>query len=331
MRFSATFYSLLTGMAATLVLQGCGSQPPLVNLPAAFHQSLGLAGQASTGDSWMLPEAGHDDLLYVLTADFPQMMVLSYPKGKSVGKINGGFGHDAFGLCVDRQQDVWVAAESDLHKFVLTEYAHGGIHRKDRVFDKAGRGMGCAIDPTSGDLAIVNWYGPATSQGNIAVDSFASRSTTIYQDPKIYQYYAAAYDSAGDLFVVGQDQAYAPKFAELPHGASKFVEFKVHLGTPAARDVFWDGQYVVLAYLGGNALLDRYSISGSKATLHDEIKLSDAYTPVWVEGSRVIGGGEWYLLYWTYPGGVFKKMFQGIHLQDPIAVAVSRGTQARVK
>lgn len=317
-------------MTAALVLEGCGSQPPAMNLPAALHESRRLANPETTGGSWMSPDARHRDLLYVANQGFSDMLVFGYPDGKTLGKING-FGRYPFGLCVDQKQDVWVTAETDLDKFSLTEYAHGGIHRKDKVDDHAGTGLGCGIDPTSGDLAIVNESGPQGSgQGNIAIYSFGSRSTKLYQDPKIYLYFAAAYDSAGDLFVVGFDQGEAPKFAELPHGGSKFLDFKLDRQITRPSDVLWDGQYVVVA-AGDDSELYRYAISGSTATLHDKIGLFGEYdTAMWIDGSRIVGGdGQNNVYYWTYPGGDSKKVIHGGHISEPVATAVSRGTQAR--
>lgn len=73
-------------IAATVLLAGCGAPQPPIGVPGAMPQSPAIAAHAEHGQSWMLPEAKGEDLLYadLSSANADIIYVFSYPKGKLV-------------------------------------------------------------------------------------------------------------------------------------------------------------------------------------------------------------------------------------------------------
>lgn len=265
---------------------------------------------------------GHD-LLYVSNQGGPNMLVFSYPEGRLFGQLR--VAHYPFGLCVDGSQNVWIAGETDLDTFNVSEYAHGTTHRKASVRDKTGAAIGCAIDPTTGDLAVVNQTNASSRQGNITVHSFADKSDKVYTNPKLYYYRGATYDGAGNLFAAGIDDSSAPVLAELPHNSGKFVTLKMNAKIYDISGVLWDGKYVVVGS-AGYAVLYRFTISGSRAVFYDKVSLpGEAGTTPSIVGARAIGGDfEWNLFYWRYPDGGTTKNIRSRRLSEPAAVVLSR-------
>jgi hypothetical protein len=67
-------------IAATLLAGSGGSQPP-----GAIAQTSVIAAQGERGESWMLPEAKNEALLYTSTEK--GVYITSYPRGKLVGTL----------------------------------------------------------------------------------------------------------------------------------------------------------------------------------------------------------------------------------------------------
>ncbi len=145
-------YAAALCVAATM-LAGCGGSQPLIGNPGAAPQGRAITQQAAQGKSWMLPEAKRDDLLYA-TDNAGFVHVFSYPAGKEVGTIV--VAGDPLGACVDRAGNVWVA------RFRMTsvvEYAHGGTSPIGDVGTYPNNPWGCAVDPTTGNLAVTTTEG----------------------------------------------------------------------------------------------------------------------------------------------------------------------------
>jgi hypothetical protein len=55
------------------------------------------------------------------------------------------------GACADANGDVFI-----VESLSINEYAHGGTQPIATLSDPSGYGFGCAVDPTTGNLAVVN-------------------------------------------------------------------------------------------------------------------------------------------------------------------------------
>jgi hypothetical protein len=140
-------YALCIGAVAAL-LAGCsGAQLP-IRTPDAVSQTRAVATTGNRGRSWMLPEAKMQDLLYVSSSTATgayQVSVFSYPGGRQVGTLSVSA---ANGLCSDKVGNVYIVEDPD-----VVEYAHGGTYPIATFDDLLFPTNGCAVDPTTGDLA----------------------------------------------------------------------------------------------------------------------------------------------------------------------------------
>src|ERR1700729_19462 len=137
------------------LLAGCGTSQAIT--PVSTPQSATASHTAHKG-AWMLSEAKDDDLLYV-NADRPsagggEVLVYTYPGGKLVGTL-GDFNNPA-GLCSDTSGKVFVTIGGfeGLDPSVQ-EYSHEG-RRLATLSVPAPWASACSVDPTTGNLAVLN-------------------------------------------------------------------------------------------------------------------------------------------------------------------------------
>src|SRR5580658_8598443 len=132
---------------AAAMLAGCGeSQPPIGGL-GAMPQTSAIPTHAEHGKSWMPSYAASQNLLYV--SEVRTVAVYSYPQRKREGTLRHFY--IATGMCADKKGDVFVV-DSGYGK--IFEYAHGGTKRLVTLDSPTKGPVGCAIDPTTGDLAV---------------------------------------------------------------------------------------------------------------------------------------------------------------------------------
>jgi hypothetical protein len=131
--------------AAVAFLPGCGGSPPS-GTPGAMPQSLAIARHAEHGRSWMLPEAKRENLLYAV-GGCAGTCVLSYPDGNMVGSL----GTRGLADCSDGAGNVYISTPDA----TVVEYAHGGT-APTKTLDVPGTlALGCSVDPTTGNLAVI--------------------------------------------------------------------------------------------------------------------------------------------------------------------------------
>lgn len=292
-------------------------QPDVAQLPAA--------ARSKQGRSWMAPDAKKKDLLYVSLgseAGGDEILVWSYPKGKFEGAITGGGLNNPLGLCVDKSGDVFVANH---YSADILEYAHGGTTPIAVLSDSGEYPQGCAVDPTTGNLAVTSYYGPyGESPGDVAIYQGAQGMPTTYSAPNFYLYDYCGYDKNGNLYVDGNTGGGgAPDFvfAELPSGASGFTDIALPQSIYIPDGVQWDGKHVAVGdeTAGGTAIsaIYQFSISGSTATEVGSTPLDrqgggsapTSVTAVWIDGKKVVGAngasasGDNNPGVWKYPAG----------------------------
>src|SRR5580700_6686174 len=160
MQISNMRWHSILGLVAIAAFAGCGE--PQTPIATASQQNAPIARESAHGRSWMLPEAKSEDLLYV--SNVYTITVYSYPKGKLVGTLNNF--EKPYGECVDAKGNVWIT-DSSFGK--IYEYAHGGTKPIHTVKDPEYVPYGCAVDPTTGDLAVANYSDASDREGNVAV------------------------------------------------------------------------------------------------------------------------------------------------------------------
>jgi hypothetical protein len=252
-------YALGMGAAAAL-LAGCGGSQPLIGAAGAMPQSPEIATHAARGGSWMRREAARSDLLYVAQPQYGTVAIFSFPQGQPVGELAGFYG--AANLCSDKHGDVWIMnPQYESYETALYEYPHGGTTPISTLTDAVGAGQACAVDPTTGNLAVANTF--YDYRANVVVYPNASGSATEYSTYEVDLPRSATYDSEGDLFIAGQVKNYDAGTDWMPKGASSFEQFKPTPYTRPHRGAEWgDDQLTEMAQFD---LIHRYAIHHGKA------------------------------------------------------------------
>lgn len=118
-------------------------------------------------------------------------------------------------MCVDSKQNIYVTDDSVGGAEAVFEYAHGGTV-PIRIFGVGGYPEDCAIDPTTGDLAVTVFV---FNGEFVAIFRKARGKPSVYTDTGFGFMNACTYDSNGNLFVDGNVVSGKLQFIELPKAA----------------------------------------------------------------------------------------------------------------
>ncbi len=240
--------------AVGLLFAGCGgSSQSQVTIPQNLS-SIRTTNQH--GKSWMKAGGSSGDLIYA-PGGCDGTCVISYPALKLVGSLPT----NADGACSDAQGNVFLPYAS-----TVTEYAHGGTKPVATLSLPGGLGQGCAVDPKTGNLAVV-FKGSGT---DVAI--FANEQGT----PALYGTHIESnfcgYDDKGNLFVDGMSSNNYG-LAELPKNSSKFTNYIVPPPAGMPGQLQWDGTYLTYESSDQTGAISRLSISGSSVTIVGMTKL----------------------------------------------------------
>lgn len=236
-------------------------------LLTACNASLQTPPPAESTRSWMSPAAKSSDLLYVTDEGNYHVYVYDYPSGTLVGTLDTAYGSPT-GLCVDKKGNIFI---TEYNGQEVLEYKHGGTNPIASLYDP-GQPIGCAIDPTTGNLAVANEMSPSGGYGNIAIYANAKGEPKTYQDTSALELpYWCAYDNAGNLFIDGDyiKSGFKFVFVEMPKGSSgtfRTLSLAYPPGSPGG--VQWDGKYITLgSATSQNGLIFQLTVSGSTVTV----------------------------------------------------------------
>jgi hypothetical protein len=298
--------ALSVGVAAVL-LAGCGAQP---GAPSAMPLGSQAAARTERHRSWMLPQAATSDLLYFSApADQFNIYVYTFPKGVPVGAIQD-FGYPE-GLCSDSAGDVFVVNNSSKD---VAEYAHGALLPKATLAYPGGQPTGCALDSTTGDLAVMDGEDLDAASASFPFDVWIytgakAKPKRISGSGLAYPAYLC-YDNSGNLIVDGKPGQGNLALFELPKGGSSFTEIK--LDSKTRKDVRSDGSIQwVGTYLAvvddeyPNDFIDRLTIHGTEETYSGKTTLLDStgVSEFWIADGRVAAGQNDAAAIWKYPAG----------------------------
>jgi hypothetical protein len=193
--------------------------------------------------SWMAPNSAGKNLLYV--SDYDDVLVFDYATNDQVGKLTGF--SEAYGSCTDAKGDVFV---TNYGAADVLEFAHAGTKPIKTFIDPSPYAADCSVDPTTGDLAVVNQYGKSEySAGNVAIFPSGKGNPKVYSCSCISTYASATYDNRGDLLASGFKSS-ALSFAILDAGSGEFKSVNLaHSGQWSYPGyVRWDGLYFDVEY-----------------------------------------------------------------------------------
>jgi hypothetical protein len=244
--------------------------------------------------------------------------VYTYPQLESLGVWGGerGSGDGTRGVCSDAAGDVF----APLFTKEIVEFAHGGISPVKSLPDPSGHPSACSVDPTSGNLAVVEGS-PSTFPGVLLIYPAGSGTPTTYKD-KYLDFYHVGYDNKGNLFLDGtRPNSNDFGLAELPSGGSSFEDIKLDKALKSPGVVQWDGAYMTVS---GAHAIHRFTVNGSRGTVIGSTRIREYnpcrkggscsfyVSPGWIQGDVVIGITAYYLngvgcsggfALWHYPGG----------------------------
>lgn len=298
--------------ASAATFSGCAASQQVAskNLPVVSNATeRGPAGLAASGQ----------DLLYVSADGATNVYIYSYPQRVLVNTIESLNAYAA-GECVDSSGDVFVTTVNASGSGTIYEYAHGGTTPIATLSDP-GQANGCALDPTTGNLAVMNprdWTNPYYQySGDLAVYTGARGQPQIYYpQPPVSGFIFGAYDNGGNLFLSAGDNAH-PTYVDLirmSSGSDSFETISVPQKLSGPASLQWNGQYLTFTSGGEQTLLDVYrlSISGSNAKVAGTTQLTSRKNKMtgqaWIQGHTIIttdyiGHGYQDISFWSYPKG----------------------------
>ncbi|MBV9232548.1 MAG: hypothetical protein JO030_00785 [Candidatus Eremiobacteraeota bacterium] len=297
--------------------------------------TVALQGPAArTGTTWLRADAANKKLLYIADSGKFIVDVYTFPDLTLAGRISGI--NRPQGECSDGDGNVWITATQGLQ---IVEYAHGGTKPIKVLGDPAGYPAGCAVDPTTHDLAVTNLTG-FSGPGEVLIYRHGGGAPAAYADPHQYYYFLAAYDARGNLYSSGQTAKANYALSVLRSGAHKMSGLAIKGATlyfPGT--VAWVGSTLVLGdQLCGNrkeSCFYRGSLSGTtvRITGVTHLKGACAVAQAVVEATELIGGnvaqcgrgGKGSVDIWPYPrGGRPIKSVTGVDMPTGAALSNAR-------
>jgi hypothetical protein len=301
-------------LAGGALLVHCGGfQQRLVPLAASpglrTAPSQSVRSRDRDRQSWMVKGIGQRDLLYVSNAN-GTVSVYTYWQRRIVGVLTNFT--QPQGECSDAAGDVYIA---DHQTSKVSEYAHGGKKPISVLDDSPDTPDACAVDHTTGNVAVANYPYGYYSNGDVAIFLHGKGSPILYKGAAYNDHFiSVAYDDRGDLFaasIYGYLSFYS-EFYYLPRHGTKLILMNLPppQGSygPYAQSVAWDGKYWVVANY--NALY-RYTINIkaqyisetalNNTGIEDEIALFRKSLKA--QATQVVGGSSDSVNYWQYPAG----------------------------
>jgi hypothetical protein len=210
-----------SGIILAIALAACNgaTTPSSAGLPAPPRPSTlaaisALPSHPDRRPSWISPQVkSATQLLFVSDAGTDDVYMYKLPALKLVGTITGFV--QPQGECADNKGDVWI---TDTNAQTIYEVNHQG-RLVNSLSDASGYPDGCAWDPKSGALAVMNLFDLNGAKGGIVVYPSSSKLPTLYTNPNQYYYSFGGYDASSNLFFDGHSQDGAFMLSELPNGA----------------------------------------------------------------------------------------------------------------
>jgi len=291
--------------------------------------------------SWISPELERTQapLLFVSDAGTADVYIYNVKTLKLIGTITG-FAQPQ-GECSDNKGNVWV---TDASGETVYELSHRG-HLENELVEKGATPVGCAWDPTTGNLAVMSLLGVPSQSGGVLLYLKGSATPRLVQNSKQFFYNFGGYDGSGNLFFDGRDANGNFMLSELPKGKSSAHTVAVTGGTiyfPGM--VQWDAakqDFIVGDQSCGNlyaSCVYSVKIAGNTASITGETKLQNSaggqlcdlvqgvlFNKELLGSDNDFCGSTPSATYiWPYPGGGAPTRYNGKTDSVPVGAAISR-------
>jgi hypothetical protein len=201
---------------------------------------------------------------YITDFDTSSAFEFDYPKSDaSIGSISNLT--NAQGECTKNgKKTFWVTATGSE---AIDEFNVGGSSPISTLSVSAeGDPAGCAVDPTTGNLAAT-----IITNGDVVVFADAAGSGTTYSSGLIEAFFAT-YDKSGNLFVDGFNADDGVGVVELTKGSSAFKTISLSNAVEFPGNIQWDGTYVTVNDQDAHDIF-QYTVSGTTGTLKGTVSL----------------------------------------------------------
>ena len=242
-------------ICAAALFAGCGGSQPPIGPPVTIQQAPSSASAGQPAAQRLARGTGEVQYFSNFYGS-GTLLEFDYPKSKSpIGSIsfNGGY------FCTKGARTFWVTGSDG-----VTEFKVGGA-TPIRTLKTGDYTSGCAVDPATGDLAVLNVipggvtiFHKARGKGKVI-----SGSGEAYND---------GYDDQSNLFVDGSSSR-GFTLVELKKGSSAFVTITTSNTVEFPGSVQLDGKYLTVTDQEAGAIY-RYAVSGTNATLKGTVLLS---------------------------------------------------------
>ena len=296
----------------------------VITLSAAFLGGCGglqVGGSASpVAAAQVNTRTSSGDLLYVSYGK-SEVLSFSYPQGALVQTLAVSYPGSE---CSDTQGNVFIVNMPSRDIYQVTEYAHGGTS-PIKSFEPFSYGFpisSCAVDPSTGNLAIVGSRLGSNDSSEVAIYSNQQGQPTVYVAPGIHNWYSAKYDESSNLFIVDSLYSYdvLTRFT-----SGSFAEINVKQNISGYGGIVrYKGDFL-LADLS-RATVYQVSVSGSRGTVVGSTALNGHFGlshEIWFGGGTLlvpvavhVGHGRHFLMksigFFKYPkgGAPYKQIMQ---------------------
>ena len=283
-------------LCALSLLAGCGSST------LAGAASKPLAGVRTSGAP----------LLYASSDG--EVDVFDYPSGAKVAQLSGfDSGFDKEGLCADGAGDVFVAGtlshSSGYTSGQVYEFPYGSQTPSAKLATH-GYADGCSVDPTTGNLAVTEYYYPVFGHGDVAIFPNAQGTPAYFSDPNDQRFEYCAYDGSGNLFI---SLFRAGELLEMASGSQSFQTILLNVKPTFSSSLQWyKNELIVSSWTTENSSenIQRVKIANGIATIVGTTVLTNGHDKrsvgeYAVDGANIVGPDEndKYLAMWKYPKG----------------------------
>lgn len=277
---------LFTPVSLCVALAAC-SQTSATLTPAASGPALSAHGiverpvrptSQPAHASWMRRNLKQQPLLYVTNEN--TVTIYSGLGGSALTLVGEIFGFQSpTGECTDAQGDVFVV---DGPPHTIQEYDYGSVVPKSVITDTLGEPYACAIDGSSGRLAVTNLYDASGGEpGNVLVYPSATGTPVEYSDAQMNEPLFCTFDRKGNLDVDAYDSSFHPVMTQLRKAGTALKTLTLS-GLDPKKIYEPSGLYPAGAVmLWGNAAdgdLYQLKITASTATVIATLPLSNLYS-----------------------------------------------------